>query len=316
VLPGLPVRKTLQEIFDDDLREFVLQNLSYKPEFRSELSKKGGSELLVIFMNWQSRLVARQPRRVHKSANFLSSRYLSDADYATASDHICRLLEGGQDVTPHLSTRIVEGYQSVRPGKRKKLTARPDLDMLLGDWGLHHMHLSVRRGSRGFVERTGPVLIAAIQSDDAYLVDIIAHGAWTSDHLVHILVHEWPNAGLVHRIQGVLVEPKPISSADRKTLRDAGMNAHVNIDGVAYRSGLGYASAGNSTRATMDAHRVTRALRWFCNEMDADPHYATKLMVANGAVPMTGLDLHFEFFLGGGYGIVDRSTGFRFSLTP
>jgi hypothetical protein len=313
MLPGLSGRKPLREVFDDDARDLVLQNLWFRAEHGPELASLPGHELLMIYANWKVRLIDPRPRRVHRSSALLANARLGEPPFTAAADQIARMLELGLDVTPHLSRRIREGYEPQAPSRPKRLTARADLDMLLNDWGLHHLHLSLEREADGFTKRTRPVLIAAVKRDDVYLVDIIEHGEWTNDRLVRVMAHEWPDAGLVREVKGVLADSQVPTPAQRKKLRDSGMTSYVTIADATYIAGI-ISSAGYSAYSSIEVDTVRRNLDWFCRQMDEDPRYAVRTMASMGVLPKSDLDLHFEVFADGGYGIVERKTGFRFRL--
>lgn len=55
------------------------------------------------------------------------------------------------------------------------LTGREDRDLMVADWGIHHLHLSSEIDSDGFVKRGGDLLFAAFGADDAYLIGIYQH---------------------------------------------------------------------------------------------------------------------------------------------
>ncbi|NOS82263.1 MAG: hypothetical protein HOP32_11855 [Nitrospira sp.] len=50
--------------------------------------------------------------------------------------------------------------------------------------------------------------------------------------------------------------------------------------------------------------------------MRISPDYIATTLKENGVAPPPNPDLHFEFFPTGGYGIVEKQTGFRFLLAP
>jgi hypothetical protein len=201
--------------FEEDIREFVLGNLPHDPSFTAELRAKTPPELLIIYGNWRSRLVSMGPRRVHRSKALVANPLSADARYKTGLDAIIAKLENGQDVTPHLSRGIRYGYKPPS-GSR----SRQDLDLLLNDWGVHHLHLSDVIEGDGFVGRTGPLLFAVFRPDDAYLIDIIDHGGWTRDHVIETMVAEWPNENLVWELRASF---PPERRRRRRTARHFGM---------------------------------------------------------------------------------------------
>ena len=59
-----------------------------------------------------------------------------------------------------------------------------NLDGLLNEWGVHHLHLGTKSYSKNhaFIARTGPLLLALIAEDDFYAINVYLHGAWESQH--------------------------------------------------------------------------------------------------------------------------------------
>jgi hypothetical protein len=69
-------------------------------------------------------------------------------------ERIIEEIETGKDLSPRLSRGVVHGL--VKGGRVKanmNFGRRPDLDLLLNDWGIHHLHLPDVLDSDGFVRR-------------------------------------------------------------------------------------------------------------------------------------------------------------------
>lgn len=127
------------------------------------------STLLIEYRTWRGRFVAPQPRAVQISAELQGSPMVRAYEHEFAT--LRRKIEAGEDLTPHLSTRIHRPFENIRA---PSLEHRTDRDSLLAEWGVHHLHLSKRR--RGGTARRGDdVLLAAFTGDVAYLIDIRAH---------------------------------------------------------------------------------------------------------------------------------------------
>jgi hypothetical protein len=296
--------------FDADIREFVLSSLPHDQSLTEELRAKQSAELLIIYGNWHSRLISLGPRHVERShaldANFLSS----DPRYKPGLDSIIAKLETGEDLTSHLSRGIRHGY---RPSVGSNGN-RQDLDLLLNDWGVHHLHLSTVFEADGFVKRTGPLLFAAFKPDRAFLIDIVDHGGWTRDSILQTIISEWPNEQLVWELKGVLAPRQGRTEADRRDLRNAHISSFFEMNGKMYAPAGGLTTAGTSTRNTLSVQRLLRQLKWLEQQISSDAEYLNKASLSRGTSLPTNPDLHFEFFQGGGYGIVERQTGLRFVL--
>lgn len=173
-------------------------------------------------------------------------------------------LSKGQDVTPHLSRAVRHAYQSAP--SRTPLQRRQDLDLLLNDWGVHHLHLSTQVEADGFVKRTECLLFATFGPQDAYLIDIMKHGDWTREHVLEVMIREWPSAGLVHELKIVVGLSERMTEAKRKLLRNNAINAPFEFAGKFYGPVKGLTSAGTSVPITMEVNRVVRAIRLFRKE--------------------------------------------------
>lgn len=195
-------------------------------------------ELFSVYFNWRNRFVSARPRTVHLSKEIIAK----DRPEATK---LAQKIEVGCDLNPHLSTRVEEVID-LRRGKPGRLGLRPDLDLLLNDWGIYHLHLSdVDRGD-GFVVRTGDLLFAAFRRNDAYLLDILGHGGWTNESLVNIAVSNWPDSGLFQHVPNMTLQ-FPVTEGLRKNLRDSGIFTPVQLpSGVAFGPGL--SRGGTSAR--------------------------------------------------------------------
>ncbi len=174
--------------------------LPLSPQEATALATRDVHGLLTLYFNWHARFIPARPRTVHKAAALSANPLASDPAYKPALDQIISSVEVGGDLTRYLSRGIKHIYQM--PGQRY-------LDLLLNDWGIHHLHLSTTVEPDGFVRRTKPLLVAVFRQD-AYLIDILPHGAWTKESMIRTIVQEWPDAGLVTRLQGVIGLEFPI----------------------------------------------------------------------------------------------------------
>lgn len=46
----------------------------------------------------------------------------------------------------------------------------------------------------GFVNRTGPVLFARFDEQNAYLINVWSHGNWTNQDMIRIIHNNWPES--------------------------------------------------------------------------------------------------------------------------
>ncbi|KJS34788.1 MAG: hypothetical protein VR70_16970 [Rhodospirillaceae bacterium BRH_c57] len=243
------------------IRKWAIDTLPYDQndiDIVAEINGKDARELLIVYHNWMSRHVFAAPRKVRTSAafngNFVTTQRKVDLDVLIAK------IERGEELKPHLSTRV----ETVLESSSKRLNRRRDLDLMLIEWEVHHLHISQQLQPDGFVERDDPLLFAVFHRADAYLLDVMTHRDFNRDHILAIMAREFPGAGLIHELragpgQKILGLAKNYTEEERNILRKAGINTLVEIDGKVYKPAGGITGAGTSIRASMAADAVVRA---------------------------------------------------------
>lgn len=267
------------------------------------------SELLTLFFNWRDRSVPARPRTAHRSAALSANPLAVDPQYKPGLDRIIALIEAGQELTPHLSSGINNAYQSKGPVQSSHL------DLLLNDWGIHHLHLGTAIQKNGLVKRTGPLLFAVFRRDDAYLIDIMKHGKWADDSVIRTIVQEWPSAGIVNQLRGFTGLGAPVLEDRRMKLREAHLMGMIEINGAVYSPAKMLMTSGTSLQHVQAADEVLRRVRVFEELLENSPDYITTTLTQHGVTPPPVPDLHFAFFSEDTYGIVERHTDVGFSLT-
>jgi hypothetical protein len=224
--------------FQRDLRLIFIDALSRYADKDSKraLNKKNEGELVLCYLNWRRRMIMPQPRRPIESAEFAVSK--CQPTYTKQVGTLLSKIETGVDISCHLSSNVLCPY--VHRGNPKPLTPknRPDLDLLLNDWGIHHLHISDEMDPRGtgFVKRGDPLLFAVFMPDRVYLLDILTHKDFVSDRLFQIIHANWPNDRLIVSLN--VLPGRSDSTGDRKRLREAGYVTWVIIDNKPYISGV------------------------------------------------------------------------------
>jgi hypothetical protein len=265
----------------ESVRTWVLQNLPYNQRNASlgvYLNGLDAHGLLVRYHNWSSRLVRPQRRTVVTSAAYQRNPLTSQraSDLAQIIDDI----EQGRDLKKYLSRDVVRYVVKIPKGSRR------DLDLMLNDWGVHHLHISTRLDADGFVDRRGPLgdhlLFCVFRSAKAYLIDIMQHGDWTRDHVLEVLAAEWPAEGIVHEIQGASALSYLPTEIERATLRKKHVNAEFEYGGKFFRPRGGLTTAGTTLKATMDSDRLLKALADFEDRMEREPDWLKREFLAHG----------------------------------
>jgi len=248
--------------FENDIRQEILKALPFDKSdqaLAAEISATSTHDLLTRFYNWLDRLVHPHPRET-----FLSREYIFRQLPAKAQVQLQLLqekIERGDHLGPHLSRGIRFGLEKATPTSSKKnLNKKRDLDLLLNDWGIHHLHLSDIAEQDGFVERGDLVLFAIFRQKEVALLDVLPHGAWTDDNLVAIAVRNWPAANLFVPLKGIISSTHTFSAADRKQLRGAGISTFISVDGKTYSPPHGGISTAG-TSSSMKVFRFRKQLR-------------------------------------------------------
>lgn len=223
------------------------------------------------FMNWLSRGVHPHPRQINKARDF------DDLPSVRANkprvEVLLASLARGDDVNTHLSRDVGQGY-CLHPPDRKD---GPDFDLLLNEWGIHHLHLSQESGSGGFRARSKELLYLILGRGAAFVLAVAPHGAWTNRQLVEAAVSSWPDQGLFVALG---VHPgRDNSEGDHKRLRKAGMTTSANFNGRCWISGvtLGISTALVSNRVAREAYRLVQSI---CRAVENPENLRRQLMNA------------------------------------
>jgi hypothetical protein len=238
------------------LRAAILKKLG--PDPSGELGAMSLSDLVIVYANWSTRLVAVHPRTVHVSARLKAS-----AEYAknrSDVDALAAKIESGLDITPHLSkdikTRYVPISRRSQNGRR-----RADLDRLVAEWQIHHLHISAKMKSSGLVERGKPLLFVRFERTDAYLIEVLDHNSWTALSVFETCVREWPSANLFGASISGLRLANPLTQDEITGNRWAGINSLLEVDGTPYMPS-GQSLEGTSLHATDISNKLMHLLNF------------------------------------------------------
>jgi hypothetical protein len=250
--------------FEGDIRQEILKWLPFDKsdqDLAGEIAAASTTDLLVRFYNWLGRLIHPHPREVFLSMDY-RHRQMPAREQALL-EKLRDKIELGGDLSAHLSRGVIHGIAKSDPKKaRRNLNRRQDLDLLVNDWGIHHLHLSDVLEQDGFVERDDLLLFAIFRNGRAFLLDVLPHGVWTNDSLVAAAVRNWPAERLFVPLSGALGLSQTVSSDDRRRLRAAGVATFIEIDGKVYAPpNGGLSTAGTSSGAAMKAFQLHAQLK-------------------------------------------------------
>lgn len=245
------------------IRQHVLASV---PDTSGKLASMDLHGLLSEYGTWRSRLVSTAPRRCHSSAELLADP--KAAQRRDDLDALIATIEAGEDLGPHLSRRVWTGHDPNAPS----LAAREDRDLLLADWGVHHLHLTPTHGD--------DLLFAVFRPNNAYLIGLYSHRDWARRSTLETMIRNWPDAGIVIKLQGVIGLTNDWGDRDRKQLREAGIaGSMIEYDGAVWAA----ASLGQTLDGTpMLVAQAVMRLTWKLN--DWREHLVDRLTAAEHAV--------------------------------
>jgi hypothetical protein len=262
----------------------------------AHLSGLNARGILIIYFNWMSRLVKPQPREVRKSKAFEQNPIVA----ARASDfaQIIGDIEIGSDLKRYLS-RGVEIAADL-PGKKRR-----DLDLMLNDWGVHHLHISTQAEADGYVKRDGPLVFAIFRPPTAYLIDVMSHKDWTRGHVLDVLATEWPEEGIIHELRGVHAGRH--TDEERAALRKNHLTTIFEHGGRVFMPSGGLTLGGTAIGVTMGADKLLSDLEYFEEHFIAHPERLQEAFKASGIrLPDEPV---FEFAIReDGYGVIETTT--------
>ena len=239
----------IKDNFDNSLKQILLQNIGLKPNeaiykeiFELELSK-----VLLVYFNQRKKIPLPVKRKVHYAKEFYDN--LDYKLYETTINKIALYFEQGLNIYPFLSKTVKNIY--LPNGRKYK-----DKDMLLNDWGVHHLHLGELKDSSEFAERTRDVLFCKITDTDVYFIGVFDHkktDTFADIDILRILKNNWVSflepyelkdvTGLV----GAKGEEIKLTSKDYIELRKEGSSTIYEVDGTFYFSPTGgYATSCHS----------------------------------------------------------------------
>jgi hypothetical protein len=200
-------------------------------ELGYDLTGLSDDKISILYFSLQKRLITQIPRDIKKSSGFNCP-----IDLIPGLDLLERKIKNGEDLKPHLT---------------RKLKNLDDIDGLLYDWDIFHLHLGVGIETDGFVKRTGPLLYAKFDNKTAYFIGIYSHGAWTMQEMIRIMHNDWPESIECYRLKGVVGLETSLNDEDIKHLRGAFYNPAIEVEpGVVYIGpGGGFAASGDSIDA-------------------------------------------------------------------
>ncbi len=210
-----------------EFQRWLVQEIPCEPEYvRTDLAARSVSSILIDYMNWRDRYVPTRPRNVTTWEVFL--RDPRALKFWPAITKLAQRITSGEELTPFLSKDIARfGY--VRPKKGKDGKRRGvewgDKDYALNSYGVHHLHLSDKIKSSGWVRRTEDLLFASFNRDSAFLLMVGDHKSFDDGTLAQAVAESRVAAGQI--IKGVAASP--MNAAQRNRMQRHGLTTSIAV---------------------------------------------------------------------------------------
>ena len=196
------------------------------PEERKSATEHYDSRRLIT--HYFSILMRRIPKANYQV--FVSDTIKHDAQKLALASSIESMLVLSEDVNNHLSNLV----------KKTDQLKKEHLDLLLSEWGIHHIHFDPKRSN--------DLLFVYIKGASVYFIDVLEHEddegtieTWTNTSLIEIIHRNWPEVIKAYKVNGDFACEER-TTEERRNLRDKFTNSFVSVsDGSIYRGpGGGY----------------------------------------------------------------------------
>lgn len=144
-------------------------------EVQTELLEQHLSSVMLHYLHWASRLIPVRPRVVSIEPYLLQDSRWSE--YENDVRELLRKVELGEDLTEHLSNKVLTKGYTPKDYILAKGDAWTDKDQLLNTKGFHHLHLHAGKSKKGSV-----VLFAQVSRDKFMAVALFDHSVFDYDN--------------------------------------------------------------------------------------------------------------------------------------
>ncbi|MDH6268475.1 hypothetical protein M2360_003881 [Rhizobium sp. SG_E_25_P2] len=303
------------------IKPYILANLPYKigdPATARCLQTKSTEELLIMFLNWFFRQIPPRPRTVFPSKEVTNKINQDENRHEILS--LISDIKTGKSLKSRLSKAVNQGFVLTKNQRHKPLSTskRPDFDLLLNDWGIHHLHLSNTVENDGFTTRTKGVMFAIFTYEEAYLIDTFDHKSWSSKQAVRKVISNWPDSNFFLEVKGLGVRHDDSDCFDEQELqglRTAGMSCPIVIDQKIYIPRQMLSHYGTNTNHTRIATLILRKTNLIEETLKNTPAVLDSHFKANGTIRPERPEFRFEVFANS-FGIYETSTDTAIGLVP
>lgn len=227
--------------FESDWNKIIRDELD--KHFSSSEIPTNDRDAEILYFNFLHRSIQIKPRNIVGETDVNVPSHLKDG-----FDLLLEKVKNGENLNFHLSRG------------RKKLDYN---DGLLNDWGVFHFHLGTTLENDSYINRTGELLFALVDTNNFYCINMYDHSSWTNLEVVKEIHRKFPHTISMNILKGVVGLSHVPTNEDIKNLRRAGCNTMLQMDdGTIYASlGGGYMTDGTSTNVIIFSDHWKRHVR-------------------------------------------------------
>ena len=232
--------------------------------------------ILLNYLNVINRMIYKVPRIVFISdeINKKIEDKIIPSKYIEALKLFYDKFRSGDDMNPYLSRRI---YKSKLSKSKMSYKGKESRDLLLYDWGIHHLHLTTEEVKVGkkTSTRSEYLLFVKVKPNAIYFIDVLKHDTreFANKNLIRIIDRNWPKL-LEDKILSDIEIYDEFNEKDIIKFRQMGNLVPYNIDGKTYiLIGGGITSNSiNNTYVTIadDIFNTLNKIEEYINESKAE----------------------------------------------
>lgn len=281
----------LRPVFETYLRAH------YSADSDREILGNAKPEVLIRYIcALDARMIFPRPRQVVSSIKV--NRNPATLRLLDGYKYLLRRIRNGDDLTPHLSHRL----PSLVEGKARQ-DVKFKCDVLLESWGIYHLHIPGRVPPRKKDLSNNAVMYCCFGRGLAVVLDVREKHDFRPEPLLDILLDEFAETDLVHKINGAVGLSRRASEADRIKLAMQGIDMPFERNGAVFMGSRGLAS-------DVSGLQNTRRADAFCEYLEQ--------LELSGAVAQGDSKAMLPDFTGDyqdhHFGITNRRTKTRFKL--
>lgn len=203
---------------------------------KNKITQKHISDSILDYFVFRIRIPVQKIRVIHKASGFSCP-----IGYENKLTFLENAIENGSDLMPFMT---------------KKTRDLNNEDYMLNDWGIFHLHIN-DSFENGFIKRSAYLLLAFIDSDNAYFIKCIDHPRagellpWGLKEYLEIIDENWPfltDSWIINRDRDVQLTTH-FTEEEYVSLRKHGINACVELTNGKIVLGIGGGMAGDLSPA-------------------------------------------------------------------